>query len=272
MTGPTRAPASIVRRVTMLLVTVAALLSLPGLSGGAVAGQAALRVVAYNVKHGLGMDGEVDLARIASVLRPFYADVITLQEIDRGTGRTEGVDQARRLAGMLGMTAHFGSFMPYDGGEYGMAVLTRLPVLAVENIRLPDGEEPRTVLDVRVAVGLDEQPVSVVGVHLYRTEEERLAQAGAMSDHFQGAEHPVILAGDFNSQRGGPVLDLLTSRGWAIAEKTGDANTFPADAPVREIDFVMYRPEDALEVEEHYVIEESVASDHRPLLFVARFW
>jgi endonuclease/exonuclease/phosphatase family metal-dependent hydrolase len=253
-------------------LSLAAMLSVPCMSGGSAEAQAALRVVAYNVKHGLGMDGEVDLARIASVLRPFYADVITLQEIDRGTARTDGVDQARRLAGMLGMTAHFGAFMPYDGGEYGMAVLTRLPVLGVENIRLPDGEEPRTALDVRVAVGLEERPVSVVGVHLYRTEGERLAQAGAMSDHLQDAEHPVILAGDFNSQRGGPVLDLLTSRGWSVVDKTGDANTFPADAPAREIDFVMYRPGDALEVEEHYVIEEAVASDHRPLLFVARFW
>lgn len=263
---------SVVRRATLFLVMLAVLLSIPPLSGGAAEGQAALRVVAYNVKHGLGMDGEVDLARIASVLRPFYADVITLQEIDRGAARTSGVDQARRLAGMLGMTAHFGPFMAYDGGEYGMAVLTRLPVLAVENLRLPDGEEPRTALDVRVAVGFEERPVSVVGVHLYRTEEERLAQAGALSDHYQGVEHPVILAGDFNSQRGGPVLDLLTSSGWAVADKTGDANTFPADAPAREIDFVMYRPEDALEVEEHYVIDEAMASDHRPLLFVARFW
>ncbi|NIP83601.1 MAG: endonuclease, partial [Gemmatimonadetes bacterium] len=85
------------------------------------------------------MDGEVDLARVADVLRPLDADVITLQEVDRGVGRTGGVDQAARLGELLGMRAHFGGFMPYQGGEYGMAVLTRLPVLAVTNLRLPDG-------------------------------------------------------------------------------------------------------------------------------------
>lgn len=217
------------------------------------------------------MDEVVDLERIARVLRPLDADVITLQEIDRGVDRTERVDQARRLGELLGMEAHFGAFMPYQGGEYGMAVLTRLPVLGVTNVRLPDGEEPRTALDVRVAVGPEGRPLSVVGIHFYRTPEERLAQADSLIAYFEDVDHPAVLAGDFNSQRGDRILRRLRES-WSVLDKDDGDFTFPADAPVREIDFVMVRPAENFEIREHRVVEELVASDHRPLLVVLRIW
>ena len=253
------------RRSLTLAALVAALTSIP------LSAQSTLRVAAYNIKHGLGMDGEVDLARVADVLRPLDADVITLQEIDRGVERTGGVDQAARLGELLGMEARFGDFMPYQGGEYGMAVLTRLPVLSVTNVRLPDGAEPRTALDVRVAVGGEGREVSVVGIHFYRTPEERLAQAHFLTTYFRGAEHPVILAGDFNSRRGDRVMTSLTEH-WFVVRKEGEVDTFPADAPDREIDFMLIRPAEAFEIVEHRVIAESLASDHRPLLAVFRLW
>lgn len=234
--------------------------------------QATLRVAVYNVKHGLGMDSVIDLERVAEVLRPLDADVITLQEIDRGVERSGGVDQARRLGELLGMTAHFGDFMPYQGGEYGMAVLSRLPVIGVTNHRLPDGDEPRSALEVRVEVGPEGRSASVVGVHLYRTPEERLAQATALDDALKDAGHPVILAGDFNSRRGDRILRFLESADWFVLDKKGPADTFPSDAPAREIDFVMLRPASAFEVVEHRVVDERVASDHRPLFAVLRLW
>jgi len=236
------------------------------------AAQGTLRIAAYNVKHGLGMDGRVDLERVADVLRPLAADVITLQEIDRGVERTGGVDQAARLGALLGMRAFFGDFMPYQGGEYGMAVLTRLPVLGVTNLRLPDGEEPRTALEVRVALGARGDPVSVVGIHFYRTPEERLAQADSVSAYFADADHPVVLAGDFNSQRGDRILRSLVDADWLVLDKEGDVDTFPSDVPEREIDFVMLRPAETFEVVAHRVIPEALASDHRPLLAVLRIW
>lgn len=234
--------------------------------------QTTLRVAAYNVKHGLGMDSVIDLERIASVLRPLDADVITLQEIDEGVERSDRVRQATELGTLLGMSAHFGDFMPYQGGEYGMAILTSLPVSSVTNHRLPDGEEPRTALEVKVAAGPDGDPVSVVGIHFYRTPEERLAQAEMLSELLADLEHPVVLAGDFNSRRGDVVLQSLLHANWFVVDKDGQANTFPSDSPAREIDFVMLRPGSAFEVVEHRVIEESVASDHRPMLVVLRIW
>ncbi|NIP83602.1 MAG: hypothetical protein GWM90_32000, partial [Gemmatimonadetes bacterium] len=62
----------------------------------------------------------------------------------------------------------------------------------------------------------------------------------------------------------------LRESGWLVLDKEGPVDTFPSDAPVREIDFVMVRPAEAFEVVEHRVIAEPLASDHRPLLAVFR--
>lgn len=258
------------RGVLMRLIPLVLALLLTAPVG--VVAQGTVRIAAYNIKHGEGMDGAVDLARAAEVLRTLDADVITLQEIDRGVERTQGVDQAAVLGEMLGMDAYFGDFMPYQGGEYGMAVLSRLPVRRVENIRLPDGDEPRTGLEVEVVVGPEARPLSIVGIHLYRTIEERFAQAEALSQALDSREHPVVLAGDFNSFRGDRVVTGLRSRDWFVLDKDGSPLTFPADEPAREIDFVMLRPVSAFETVEHRVIEEVLVSDHRPLLVVLRLW
>lgn len=259
------------RRWPVVALLLGLTVSAPG-SASPASAQATIRIAAYNIRHGAGMDDRVDLRRAAEVLGALDADVITLQEVDRRVDRTAGLDEASMLGEMLGMEAHFGDFMPYQGGEYGMAVLTRLPVLGVRNIRLPDGEEPRTALEVQLAVGPEARALSVVGVHFYKTPEERLAQADTLSARLEDIDHPIVLAGDFNSRRGDIVLGSLVDHGWFVVDKDGPANTFPADEPAREIDFVMLRPASAFEVVEHRVIDERLASDHRPIFVVLRLW
>ena len=227
------------------------------------AAQRPLRILAYNIKHGVGMDGELDLGRAAQLIRELDPDVVTLQEIDRECGRSGGVDQAKWLGEACGMRAAFGAFMDYDGGEYGMAVLTRGPMLNVQNTRLPDGSEPRTALGVRVDTPMGE--VIVCGIHFYRTESERMAQANVVSDHYANSSVPVILAGDFNSEPGGPVMTRLEET-WTNLPKVGPNFTFPSDAPDREIDYFMVRPMGKPVSGSVVVIDEPLVSDHRPLL------
>ncbi len=230
-----------------------------------------VRILAYNVKHGLGMDGQVDLERIASVILSVEPDVVTLQEVDSVTTRTGLEDQATRLGELTGMRALFGGFMDYRGGRYGMALLSRYPIVDWENHRLPDGAEPRSVLAARIELlrpGYGRAPrLVVVGVHLYATAEERLAQAERLVELFADEEAPVVLAGDFNSTPESEVIERLESAGgWRRPAKTGQAFTFPSDVPEREIDFIMFRPGDRFAVREHRVIPETLASDHRPVL------
>lgn len=236
-----------------------------------------IRVLAYNTHHGEGNDGILDLDRIGALIRDLKPDLVALQEIDRIVDRTGGVDQASVYAATTGLESVFGPFMPYQGGDYGMAVLSAWPIVESWNHRLTDGAEPRASATVRVRSPKTGRELLFSGVHLYRTEAERLAQARDLDAalHASGSADvppiPQLLAGDFNSQPGGPVLAWLAEEAttpWWILPKDGPAHTFPSEAPVREIDFLMARPADRWEVVEHRVLFEPVASDHAPIFAV----
>ena len=224
-----------------------------------------IRVLAYNIHHGEGMDSLVDLERIGDLIRRVEPDLVALQEVDSVTERTGGVDQAVRLGDLTALDVRFGRFMSYQGGAYGMAILSRLPILSAENLRLPDGAEPRSALSVTVELPRTGETLTFVGIHLYRTEDERLAQAESLEQRLAARLGPTILAGDFNSRPDSPVMDHL-GREWAIVDKGEDRYTYPSFAPAREIDFVLLRPAGSFEVIAAELLDEPVLSDHRPVL------
>ena len=229
-----------------------------------------IRIVAYNIHHGAGMDEKLDLPRIAEIISSLRPDLVALQEIDNSVERTGFIDQATVLGELTGLEAAFGEFMPYQGGRYGMAVLSRWPIVRAQNHRLPDGEEPRSALAVRVLSPTTNRELEFVGIHFYRTADERLAQATRVKEIYESEAAPVILAGDFNSRPESEVLALL-SGSWYFIEKGADSFTFPSTAPDHEIDYVAYRPEANFMVAIQRLLDEPVASDHRPL-FVELVW
>ena len=224
-----------------------------------------LRVLAYNIHHGAGMDEKLDLERIAELIREVDPDLVTLQEIDSVTSRTMSVDQVVELGRLTGLRPIFGGFMPYRGGTYGMALLSAWPVAESVNYRLPDGEEPRTALAAIVTSPKTGQSLRLVGIHFYRTAEERLAQAAALDGLLADDTIPTILAGDFNSTPDSEVM-LYLADSWHIVAKGTDHLTFPSYGPVREIDFVLLRPRDAFGIAAQYLLDEPVVSDHRPVV------
>ncbi|NNF28923.1 MAG: endonuclease [Gemmatimonadetes bacterium] len=236
--------------------------------GGEVAATLAVdsvRVLAYNIHHGEGMDEVLDLERIAALIRSTDPDLVALQEIDSVTARTERVDQASELGRLTGMQPFFGRFMAYDGGAYGMALLSKWDVRDVVNHRLPDGTEPRSALTATVVSPKTGRALRLVGIHFYETAEERLAQAPALEALLATDSIPTILAGDFNSTPESPVMTRL-AQAWQIVDKGEDRLTFSSFDPVREIDFVLVRPGERFEVVGQRLLDEPVASDHRPVL------
>ena len=97
---------------------------------------AELRVLTYNIHHGEGVDGKFDLRRIAEVIKSASPDLLALQEVDQGTARASGVDQPAELARLTGMEVVFGRNIEFEGGGYGTALLSRLPVKAHSSVKL----------------------------------------------------------------------------------------------------------------------------------------
>ncbi|NQV71718.1 endonuclease/exonuclease/phosphatase family protein [bacterium] len=235
-----------------------------------LAGQDTLRILAYNIHHGAGMDLELDLDRIAKLIRDLNPDLVALQEIDSIVTRTEGVDQAAVLGRLTGMESVFGEFMPYQGGKYGMAAMSKWPIIQSTNHRLPDGSEPRSSVALHVKSPKTGRELHFVSIHFYETESERLAQAQALAGFYEGVEEPVILAGDYNSEPDSPVIAFLKQQ-WGFVDKGENHFTFSSFEPVKEIDYFALRPFDAFTVIDQFIVEEPVASDHSPI-FIEVVW
>jgi endonuclease/exonuclease/phosphatase family metal-dependent hydrolase len=168
------------------------------------------------------------------------------------------------------MHSVFGAFFDYQGGRYGMAVLSKLPFVSHQNHRLPDGLEPRTALAAIIRLANSSEEIVVVGIHLYATEEERYAQASRLIEILRDETRPVVLAGDFNSTPDSDVIELFRQAGWHIPDKGEDHLTFRSDNPNKEIDYIMVRPVERFEIEMLDVIDEPLVSDHRPVLLQLR--
>lgn len=226
-----------------------------------------LLVLTYNIHHGEGVDERLDLERIARVVQDSSADLVALQEVDRMTERTGKVDQVQELAKLAEMHSAFAKFMDYQGGEYGLAILSRWPIEHSWTIPLPPGKhEPRSALAVRV-----EHPtlgkITFVCLHFDWLEEDgdRFAQAQSLLASILDLRGTVILAGDFNDLPDSRALRLLSSEFSDVPKPPGAGWTFPATDPDRQIDYVMYRSPMQLEANAR-VLDEPVASDHRPVL------
>jgi endonuclease/exonuclease/phosphatase family metal-dependent hydrolase len=226
----------------------------------------ALRVLTYNIHHGEGVDGVLDLERIAAVITESGADLVALQEVDVRAARTGSVDQLDTLARLTGMTGVFTPFMDFQGGQYGLAVLSRYPIQRAWPIELPPGTlEPRSALAVEVMIP-GHASVTFVSLHLdwLGDDAERYAQARALVAGLED-EHSVILAGDFNDRPGSRTNELFERTYVNTPKPRGASSTFPAPGPPAEIDFVMYRPAFGF-AGTAAVLGETTASDHRPVL------
>lgn len=253
----------------LLLLAMAA-----GMAGGASGWSAEplrVRVLTYNIHHGEGTDGRLDLARIAAVIQRLTPDLVALQEVDQATTRSRGIDQAAELGKLTGLHAAFGKAMDYAGGRYGQAILSRYPLTEVHVHELPftEGSEPRCALAAGVRIGADGPEIVFAATHLEHARASlRLCQAQKLQAALAAQDaRPTILAGDFNDVPGSPAIQVLQAR-WTDATAGQPDPTWPAGQPRVKIDYVFFRPEDSWRVVEQQVVNEPVASDHRPLLVV----
>lgn len=229
-----------------------------------------LSVMSYNIHHGEGVDGKVDLPRLAGVIRAVSPDLVALQEVDQKTERTGNVDQPAELGRLAGMNVIFGWNIPYQGGRYGNAILSKHPARLKRNHPLKSfyvGEQ-RGVMEVEVDVPGLSQPLLFFATHLdYRGgSQERPASALRINEIvLENPDRPAILMGDLNDRIGSETLGIFEKE-WTRSDDQKELMTFPVDKPTRQIDFILIRPKNRWKAIETRVLEEAVASDHRAIV------
>ncbi len=253
------------RAVIVFVLGIAFLAALSGCQPGSVRPQSprTLRVLTYNIHHGEAMDEQFDYERLAKVINDLSPDIVALQEVDDGTERASHVDQAALLGKLCKMHYAFGQAMPYQGGRYGEAILSRVPIVKTAVHPLPywGDREPRAALEVWIepeGIG----PLRFVGTHLCHQDEEiRTQQTTRLAQLFGGQDAPpVILAGDFNARPGSRPMNVLLDAGWTDVV-----------APRSKIDYILIRSADSWQVEEVTIVDEPVVSDHDPVLAVLQW-
>ncbi len=230
-----------------------------------------LKVLSYNVRHcnPPAHKGVIDVEAIAKVIKDANPDLVALQEIDRFTKRSgEELDQAKELGRLTGMHSYFVKAINWDGGEYGIAVLSKYKILDSIHLQLPMAEgkagEARAVAIIKVKI--KRKHILFASTHLDIVKEHRELQASAIADYFGEQKLPVILAGDFNDIPGSKTLTILQDHFRITCAELSCGKTFPQVNPDRTIDYIMYNPEAKFKTIIHKVIPEEYASDHRPII------
>ena len=222
----------------------------------AVLGQDTLKVMTYNVRHCAGMDLVLDYDRTAAVIIQQQPDVVALQELDSLTGRSEHRYQLGELARITQYYPVFGAAIDYDGGKYGVGILTQEIPLSTKHIPLP-GDEPRVLLVVEL------QDYVMACTHLDLEEEPRLASVLLIVEEAQRWQKPFLLAGDWNDT---PDSELLQEMMKYFTILSVSEASYPADEPQECLDYVAIFKGKSVEVLESTVINEPEASDHRPVV------
>ena len=233
---------------------------------------ATVRVMSYNIHHANppSRSGVIDLDAVVNVIRAQSPDLVALQEVDLNTERSGMVDQAAYIADALEMYYYFGKAIDYQGGTYGVAILSKYRLLnpTTYGLPLPAGGESRVMAAATVKLP-DSTAVVFASTHIdaQSNPANRLAQTGRIVQVAANGSMPFIVGGDFNAEPGSEEIDVLDSHFDRTCRLC--APTIPATTPTRAIDFIAFHhPENKFDVETHKVVDESYASDHRPVLAV----
>jgi len=217
-----------------------------------------LRVASYNVESG----SETSLARVREVIGGISADVVALQEVNVDLKKGGEADQVTTLAQPLGYQSIYAATLSRGGiGTYGIALLSRLPVMSVRRIELPDAigsAEPRVAIDAIVCVG--KMPIRIIATHADVWQPTRNLEL--LAGELEGST-PTILLGDLNVKPNDPELERIKAHGLIdLIGKFSEGPTFWARP--KRLDYV-FVDSSLAQWAVGASIGSSRASDHHPV-------
>lgn len=239
-----------------------------------------IRLLTYNIHKAIGVDRRFEPERIVEILRHHDADVVLLQEVDRGAPRSQHLDLASYIARELAYRYRaVGMNVSLRKGRYGNATLSHFPISRQRNIDLTiDWHKRRGAQHTRLripAVGGD-FVLDVFNIHLGLSSPERdrqMARLFASPDFVRSEEcSACIVAGDMNDWRGVLKRRHFAPRGFECATNRGNGSrwsikSYPSFAPTGGLDKVFFRGGLRLmQAHRSRLKLARVASDHLPII------
>ncbi len=224
-----------------------------------------VRVLSFNIYHGATMNNDFNLDYIAKIISTSEPDFVCLQEVDFKTKRSHGLDIATELGQRTKLAPLFGKAMDFDGGAYGVGILSKYPILSSTVVNLPysENKEPRVALAIQSQLPSGDT-LTVISTHLDHLEDDsdRIKQVNMLNSTFLSSPFPIVLAGDLNDTPHSPSINLIEKYWQPSYTKHSPAPTYPSDAPEKKIDYVLSAPQGSWIVRSSEVIDDSMASDH----------
>ncbi|OPZ31893.1 MAG: Exodeoxyribonuclease III [Bacteroidetes bacterium ADurb.BinA174] len=219
-----------------------------------------LKILSYNIRNARGMDEIVDFDRVANVIKRINTDCVAIQELDSATERSDGIVVLDELAKRTGMYAAYNASIDYQGGKYGVGMLTKEKPLRFHGVPLPGSEEKRSLLIVEM------KDYVICSTHWSLRQPDRFASVAVINEALKKyTDKPVFLAGDLNAVSESEEIKEI-SKEWVILNDPAQP-TIPVVNPNRCIDYVFGKQSDvfSFEVVQTKVENEPVASDHLPV-------
>ena len=226
-----------------------------------------LCVMSYNVHNAIGMDKITSCERIAGVISEAKADVVAVQELDSMTTRSNQTDILKLIAEHCDMHPTFCASIDYQGGKYGIGVLSKEKPLSHRRVALPCRSEPRSLLIVEF------EDYFFCSTHLSLHAEDRMTSAKIIAEELGKLSKPVIIGGDFNATPDEESMKYLAeqmtifSKGDSPEANNPSPYTFPANKPNIEIDYIgVFDSQKRIKLLSHYTKFHPVESDHAPIV------
>ena len=226
--------------------------------------QNTLKLMSYNIKNANGMDNVCNFQRIANVINNTSPDVVAIQEVDSMTNRSGQKYVLGEIAERTQMHGYFAPAIDYDGGKYGIGLLTKQLPLRLQTLPLPGREEARTLILAEFADYI------YCCTHMSLTEEDRMKSLELVKAFTSSSTKPLFLAGDMNAEPESGFIKKLQKDFQILSNPK--QHTFPAPDPKETIDYIATLKQNAkgFAVISAKVINEPMASDHRPILVELR--
>ena len=226
--------------------------------------QNTLKLMSYNIKNANGMDNVCNFQRIANVINNTSPDVVAIQEVDSMTNRSGQKYVLGEIADRTQMHGYFAPAIDYDGGKYGIGLLTKQVPLRLQTLPLPGREEARTLILAEFTDYI------YCCTHMSLTEEDRMKSLELVKAFTSSSTKPLFLAGDMNAEPESGFIKELQKDFQILSNPK--QHTFPAPDPKETIDYIATLKQNAkgFAVISAKVINEPMASDHRPILVELR--